>query len=154
MRPVLWLECLCWACDRRMWVLASCINRFSGFTALGDLAHESFGHRILLASVSPETHESLCPGCHAKVHRTKLLLSAMPSPLLELWCEQHPRGHEQVQLDFTFRKSAAKFFPLRRRKRIRSLNRCHTGGFPDFHREKAAPGMRCIHDRFINLPLH
>ena len=33
---------------------------------------------------------SLCPGCHAKVHRTKAVLSAMPSLLLELWREQHP----------------------------------------------------------------
>ncbi len=28
---------------------------------------------------------SLCPGCHAKVHRTKAVLSAMPPLLLELW---------------------------------------------------------------------
>lgn len=38
---------------------------------------------------------SLCPGCHAKVHRTKAVLSAMPPLLLELWREQHPKGHEQ-----------------------------------------------------------
>ncbi len=44
---------------------------------------------------------SLCPACHAKVHRTKAALSAMPPLLLELWREQHPKGHEQVQLDFT-----------------------------------------------------
>jgi len=28
---------------------------------------------------------SLCPGCHAKVHRTKAALSAMPPLLLALW---------------------------------------------------------------------
>lgn len=44
---------------------------------------------------------SLCPGCHAKVHRTKAVLAAMPPLLLELWREQHPRGHEQTALDFT-----------------------------------------------------
>ena len=44
---------------------------------------------------------SLCPACHAKVHRTKAALSAMRPLLLELWREQHPKGHEQVQLDFT-----------------------------------------------------
>ena len=55
---------------------------------------------------------SLCPGCHAKVHRTKSVLSAMPPLLLELWREQHPNGHEQVQLDFTVRKPAAKLVPL------------------------------------------
>jgi 5-methylcytosine-specific restriction endonuclease McrA len=43
---------------------------------------------------------SLCPGCHAKVHRTIAVLSAMPSLLLKLWREQHPDGHEQVMFDF------------------------------------------------------
>jgi hypothetical protein len=28
----------------------------------------------------------------------------MPPLLLKLWREQHPEGHEQVQLDFTSRK--------------------------------------------------
>jgi len=37
---------------------------------------------------------SLCPACHAKVHRTKVALAAMPPLLLELWREQHPKGHE------------------------------------------------------------
>ena len=43
---------------------------------------------------------SLCPGCHAKVHRTKAVLSQMPQLLLELWREQHPEGHEQTVLEF------------------------------------------------------
>jgi 5-methylcytosine-specific restriction endonuclease McrA len=43
---------------------------------------------------------SLCPGCHAKVHRTKAVLSHMPPLLLELWREQHPEGHEQTVLEF------------------------------------------------------
>ncbi len=51
---------------------------------------------------------SLCPGCHAKVHRTKAVLSAMPPLLLELWREQHPKGHEQVQLDFKLKEPALK----------------------------------------------
>ena len=55
---------------------------------------------------------SLCPGCHAKVHRTKAVLSAMPPLLLELWREQHPKGHEQVQLDFAVKRPAAKLVPL------------------------------------------
>lgn len=53
---------------------------------------------------------SLCPGCHAKVHRTKAALSAMPPLLLELWREQHPDGHEQVHLDFTFRSQLRNHF--------------------------------------------
>ncbi len=51
---------------------------------------------------------SLCPGCHARIHRTKVVLSAMPPLLLKLWREQHPKGHEQVQLDFNSRTPAAK----------------------------------------------
>ncbi len=50
---------------------------------------------------------SLCPGCHAKVHRTKAVLSAMPLLLLTLWREQHPRGHEQTRLDFSPKLPAA-----------------------------------------------
>jgi len=55
---------------------------------------------------------SLCSGCYAKSHRTKALLLAMPPLLLELWREQHPKGHEQVQFDFTLKKPAAKLVPL------------------------------------------
>ncbi len=43
---------------------------------------------------------SLCPGCHAKVHRTHVGRSMMAPLLLELWREQHPHGHEQPALDF------------------------------------------------------
>jgi len=44
---------------------------------------------------------ALCPGCHAKVHRTKAFLTAMPPLLLALWREQHPYGHEQATLSFS-----------------------------------------------------
>ncbi len=57
---------------------------------------------------------SLCPGCHARIHRTKAVLSAMPPLLLKLWREQHPKGHEQVQLDFSSKRPAAKAVPLLR----------------------------------------
>jgi hypothetical protein len=55
---------------------------------------------------------SLCPACHAKIHRTKAVLSLMPPLLLELWQEQHPKGHEQAQLNFASKKPAAKPVPL------------------------------------------
>ena len=55
---------------------------------------------------------SLCPGCHAKVHRTRVVMSAMPSLLLQLWREQHPKGHEQTTLDFKIQGPAAKRVPL------------------------------------------
>lgn len=43
---------------------------------------------------------SLCPGCHAKVHRTIAVTTEMPPLLLQLWREQHPFGHEQTTLNF------------------------------------------------------
>ena len=65
---------------------------------------------------------SLCPGCHAKIHRTKAVLSAMPPLLLELWREQHPRGHEQKQLDFSSTKPAAKHVLLFRAEKNRIVS--------------------------------
>ena len=55
---------------------------------------------------------SLCPSCHAKVHRTKAALSLMPPLLLQLWREQHPKGHEQVNLDFAPQTRSAQVVPL------------------------------------------
>ena len=55
---------------------------------------------------------SLCPACHAKIHRTKAVLSKMPTLLLELWREQHPEGHEQTALNFDLRKPTATHVPL------------------------------------------
>jgi len=55
---------------------------------------------------------SLCPGCHAKVHRTKTVLSEMPPLLVELWREQHPDGHEQTTLNFRTHRPAARAVPL------------------------------------------
>ncbi len=55
---------------------------------------------------------SLCPGCHARIHRTRAVLSAMPPLLRELWRELHPRGHEQTALDFHWRVAQAKPVPL------------------------------------------
>jgi 5-methylcytosine-specific restriction endonuclease McrA len=55
---------------------------------------------------------SLCPGCHAKVHRTKMVLTELPPLLLKLWREQHPAGQEQTILDFKARKPVAAAVPL------------------------------------------
>ncbi len=55
---------------------------------------------------------SLCPGCHAKVHRTKMVLTELPPLLLELWREQHPKGQEQTILNFKARKLVAAVVPL------------------------------------------
>jgi hypothetical protein len=55
---------------------------------------------------------SLCPGCHAKVGRTSVVLSELPPLLLILWREQHPEGHEQVMIDFTVKSKPAQSVPL------------------------------------------
>ncbi len=60
---------------------------------------------------------SLCPGCDAKVHRTKAVLTQMPPLLLELWREQHPTGHEQTVLAFAPLSNpsiTAPLFPIKR----------------------------------------
>ena len=63
---------------------------------------------------------SLCPGCHAKVHRTKAVLTARPRLLLKLWREQHPAGHEQTSLDFNLKKLPPKPVPLvKEREQVR-----------------------------------
>jgi hypothetical protein len=50
---------------------------------------------------------SLCPGCRAKVERTKMVLSAMNPLRLILWRERHPNGQEQVMLDFAAKPAPA-----------------------------------------------
>ena len=61
---------------------------------------------------------SLCPGCHAKVHRTKIVLGFMPPLLAKLWREQHPLGREQMMLDFSAKNAAAKAVPLFRNEKF------------------------------------
>jgi hypothetical protein len=41
---------------------------------------------------------SLSHGCHAKVERTKMVLSEMNPLLLMLWRERHPKAQEQQHL--------------------------------------------------------
>ena len=55
---------------------------------------------------------ALCLKCHAKVGRTKVVLSEMPPLLLELWREQHPEGHEQTYLEFRAYGPVAESVPL------------------------------------------
>lgn len=55
---------------------------------------------------------SLCPGCHAKVHRTVAVLTEMSPLLLQLWREQHPDGHEQAMLDFSVKGTPSGPVPL------------------------------------------
>jgi hypothetical protein len=50
---------------------------------------------------------SLCPACHAKIHRTRVVTRVMPPLLLHLWRELHPKGHEQTALNFAPSRMAA-----------------------------------------------
>jgi hypothetical protein len=59
---------------------------------------------------------SLCPGCHAKVERTKMVLAEMTPLLLVLWREQHPEGQEQIMLGFDMREPAAEAIRLFKEK--------------------------------------
>jgi hypothetical protein len=43
---------------------------------------------------------TLCAGCHARVHRTRILRRWLPEILLALWREWHPDALEQLQLSF------------------------------------------------------
>ena len=62
---------------------------------------------------------ALCPGCHAKVHRTRIVLCVMPPLLLELWREQHPNGQEQIALNFGAQGPAA--------RKVRLFDEARTG---------------------------
>jgi hypothetical protein len=41
---------------------------------------------------------TLCAGCHARVHRTRILRRWLPEILVDLWREWHPDAVEQLQL--------------------------------------------------------
>lgn len=51
---------------------------------------------------------SLCPACHAKIYRTRVVIRLMAPLLLELWRELHPKGHEQIALNFLPTRQPAK----------------------------------------------
>ncbi len=55
---------------------------------------------------------SLCPACHAKIHRTRVVIRLMPPLLLELWRELNPKGHEQKALNFSPARPPAKAMAL------------------------------------------
>ena len=94
--------------DRTMSILESCAKGFWSATATGaricdasgrdkrsiTVHHRDPGRSVLNLMIS------LCPGCHARVHRTIAILSEMPALLLQRWREQHPKGHGQTMLNF------------------------------------------------------
>ena len=74
---------------------------------------------------------SLCPACHAKIHRTRVVVRLMPPLLLELWRELHPDGHEQTALNFRPTRPSAQALALfsvgysSSRLPITTCKRCH-----------------------------
>src|SRR6266702_8907185 len=88
------------------WLLLPCLRSFGATQTFHRSSSSVPGKSVLHLMIS------LCPGCHAKVGRTKVVLSQMPPLLLELWREQHPLGHEQIALDFKANFPAAKSAPL------------------------------------------
>ena len=67
---------------------------------------------------------SLCPGCHAKVRRTKAVLTTWPRLLLELWREQPLSGTNKPRLTSRLRKLLQSWYPssMRRGSRLTSKN--------------------------------
>lgn len=55
---------------------------------------------------------TLCLACHAKVTRKLAMDMCWPPLLIQLWREQHPEAHEQLQLDFTVRMMPPKPVPM------------------------------------------
>ena len=85
---------------------------------LGDLVegfHTRAHHRVPGKSLL-HLMISLCPACHAKIHRTRAIVRLMPPLLLLLWREVHPKAHEQTALNFNPLPPPAKsatLFPMR-----------------------------------------
>lgn len=50
---------------------------------------------------------ALCPACHQRVHRTRVMRRPLPAPLIALWREIHPDAPEQLGLDFLGPPAAA-----------------------------------------------
>ncbi len=55
---------------------------------------------------------TLCLASHAKVTRTLAVDQCWPPLLIQLWREQHPKAHEQLQLDFAVRMTLPRPVPL------------------------------------------
>jgi hypothetical protein len=76
---------------------ACCVCGKSGWSRKSILVH----HRVPGLSVMAFMI-SLCISCHDRVHKLAMLDDSEASELFRiLWREQHPKGQEQYELDFT-----------------------------------------------------
>jgi hypothetical protein len=76
-------------------------NRMAELVRAHDWSATPLGPIEVWSEALLSLRKSHAPGCHAKVGRTKAVLSQMPPLLLQLWREQHPRGQEQTALNFS-----------------------------------------------------
>lgn len=80
---------------------------------------------------------SLCPACHARVHRTRAVVRLMPPLLLELWREAHPKGHEQTALQFNPKQTAVATELLFQHDSLEEVNDARNGSRKRDHRSAA-----------------
>ncbi len=64
---------------------------------------------------------TVCLACHAKVTRKLAMDMCWPPLLIELWREQHPEAHEQLQLDFAARMTPPEPVPLFRQEQAMEM---------------------------------
>jgi hypothetical protein len=98
-------------------VLARDGYRCRGCGASGRGKREITEHHRVSGVSRLELMISLCPGCHAKMERTKMVLAEMTPLLLVLRREQHPEGQEQIMLGFDVREPAAEAIRLSKEKK-------------------------------------
>jgi hypothetical protein len=101
---------LCAPCYRRQWNsrryfagLREAVLRRDGYQCRGCGASRGAGNRLAVHHRRPGNHAftglvTLCPACHAVVHKLRAHRRWLPLPLVELWREQHPAVPLQLQL--------------------------------------------------------
>ena len=75
---------------------------------------------------------TLCAGCHARVHRTRILEHWLPEIPVALWREWHPDAVEQLQLPVEMSAGAGwQMFPAFRARIVADQNPEDEPGPPD-----------------------
>jgi hypothetical protein len=80
--------------ERDLWTCQGC-----GYRPLDELRDYLVVHHRVPGVSKLHLMISLCPACHAIVHRLKALRTWLPPRLVTLWHEQHPSAPYQLQLD-------------------------------------------------------
>ena len=61
--------------------------------------HQRTVHHRCPGEHAPELLITVCPACHARIHRLAALHRYVPPALVPFWAEQHPNTALQLQLD-------------------------------------------------------